>query len=843
MKKLAHLLLIAGSFLLASSGISAQFYAPQAENLLRAPSVPLITSDPNFCIWSPYNRLNEGNTEHWTGKEQPLIGALRVDGVTYRFMGHEKIALLNVLPMANTEKWNASYTEQQPQGDWTGKNYEAAGWKQGKAAFGSKGMPMLSTGWESPNIWIRRTFDLEKEIGKEPLYLMYSHDDEFELYINGIKVVETGYVWKNDVLLELSDNVKKTLKPGRNVIAAHCQNKAGGAYVDFGLVRMNNNANNFQKEAVQKSVTVLPTQTFYTFACGPVELDVIFTTPLLPEDLDLISTPVGYITYQVRSSDKKKHDVQVYIETTPQLAVHSDDQAVVSAKEVKNGIAYLKTGTVNQPILERKGDGVRIDWGYAYLAAPENMKREMSLGEYFAVKKEFIANGKLPVSADPKTLSRNMGEEMTVLAFAEDLGEIDAKGKAGFVMLGYDDRYSIEYFFEHLLPYWKHNGKVDIYQAFERAARNYDALMIRCGAFDKKVMADAEKAGGREYAELCATVYRQAIAAHKLVEDKEGNVLFLSKENHSNGCINTVDITYPSAPLFLLYNPDLLKGMMTSIFHYSESGRWTKPYPCHDLGTYPVANGQLYGGDMPVEEGGNMVILAAAISFVEGNAGYAAQHWDVLTVWADYLIKAGLDPDNQLCTDDFAGHSAHNANLSIKAIMGVAGYGEMAAMLGKKEVADKYISTAKEMAKEWMKMADDGDHYKLAFDKAGTWSQKYNLVWNKVFDMGIFPPEVGRKETAYYLTKQHKYGLPLDSRKDYTKADWIIWTACQADSQEDFKKFISPLRKYANETPSRVAMSDWYDTDDATMQNFKARSVVGGFFMKMLEEKMKDARR
>lgn len=830
-------LFTAGVFAQTKSDASPNLYKSSFDVALRAPAVPLILSDPYLSIWSPFDKLTDGSTQHWTGASHPLVGALRVDGKTYRFMGEEKLRLKTLTrPVKN---WEGNYTFKKPKGDWTSVDFNDKDWRHGKAPFGTRDIRGVKTYWQTEDIWVRRAFEVGDPDDAE-LVLQYSHDDVFELYLNGEKLVQTDYSWKNNVVLVLNKNQQKKLRKGKNVLAAHCRNTTGGGYVDFSLAKKLE-YQGFPNAAVQNSVDALPTNTYYSFTCGAVELDLVFTAPLLPTDLDLISTPVNYISYCVTSLDKKEHDVQIYIETTPELAVNDLSQRTATDWLSRGGKLYLKTGTIDQPITKLEGDGTRIDWGYAYLTAGNGQDVDLDIGDYYATKQVFARTGGLESDKIQETLVSDLSENIPALAFVENLGKVTRENpKSGFAMLGYDDVYSIEYFHKRLPAYWKHGGKVDIFQAFERAAANYEKNRLAARNFDEKLCADALKAGGKEYAELCALAYRQAIAAHKLLLDENGEILFLSKENHSGGFINTVDVTYPSAPLFLIYNPDLLKGMLNGIFRYSESGRWNKPYPAHDLGHYPNANGQRYGEDMPVEEAGNMILLASAISEVEGNAGYAKKHWETLTTWADFLIEKGLDPENQLCTDDFAGHLAHNANLSIKAILGIAGYGRMADMLGEKETARKYLNEAKKMAAQWVELAKDGDHYKLAFDRPGSWSQKYNIVWDKLFDWQIFPKNIAELEIPYYLKRQaeHKYGLPLDSRKTYTKADWILWTACLTDNADDFQKIVAPLYKYANETQSRVPISDFYDADDGKMQNFKARSVVGGFFIKILEDKL-----
>jgi hypothetical protein len=795
----------------------------------KAPAYPLIDHNPYFSIWSFSDQLNASTTKHWTGKNQSMVGLIKVDGTVYRFMGREPEVYHSVLPAADETNWACRYTETAPQGDdWMKGDYDDKSWKKGIAPF-TDDSDQAKTIWSTKNIWVRRTFMLAaadiSEINQ--LVLKLHHDDNIEVYLNGEEVYTfTG--WTDDYkYIQLKGKFKDHLKAGENVLAFHCANTAGGSWLDAGLVDERKNSENHILLANQKSVVMNATQTIYDFDCVGVNLKVTFTSPLLMDNLDIFSRPVSYISYQVKSMDGRNHSVKVFFSASSTIAVNTASQPVTAQKYMANGLSILKAGTIAQPVLKKRGDDLRIDWGYMYSAVPNSRDAV----QYITSQEEALTS----FVSDNYTSTQKQGEQLalnTVLNF----NTISAQPKEKFTELGYDDIYSVQYFGKNLMPWWRSGGKT-IEQELSAAATGYTSVSKKCDAFNKSMYAAALKAGGTNYAKLCVLAYRQSISAHQLLKSPTGEILFLSKENFSNGSINTVDVTYPSAPLYLVYNPHLLEGMLNGIFHYCESTLWKHDFSAHDLGTYPLANGQTYGENMPVEESGNMIILTGAIAKAEGNANFAKKHWKTLSTWATYLSNNGFDPGNQLCTDDFAGHLARNANLSVKAIEALGAYADLATKLGKKDVGTKYHQLAAGMAVKWQSMADAGDHYGLVFASKDTWSQKYNLVWDIVLGQHLFPAAVYKKEINYYLTKQNKFGLPLDSRKTYTKSDWIIWTAALTDNSKDFKALTDPVFKYATETPTRVPLSDWHETTDGKMVGFQARSVVGGYFMKLLETK------
>lgn len=561
----------------------------------------------------------------------------------------------------------------------------------------------------------------------------------------------------------------------------------------------------------QISLSIDALSTIITYEGGGIRLTARYTSPLLADDLYYSSRPVSYLKLAYQSIDGVEHSVSAKISCAEDMCLNGEGEVVTETVDIE-GLSCIRMGNKEQKILNKSGDDVKIDWGYLYLASENAQVYEENYDNttYITVEKEL--------------------SDTALFLFA------------------YDDIYSIEFFGEHLKAYWKKDGKT-IEEALKEAELEYDPLITACNSFSEKLETAAIEKGGKKYSELLISCYRQVMAAHKLVVDGDGNNLYISKECFSNGCAATVDVTYPSAPMYLYFNTELLKGMLRPIFKFANSDEWEFDFAPHDVGLYPLLNGQVYGPhdinmQMPIEECGNILILVSAICRKENDYTFAKEYIDTLEKWSKYFIEFGEDPENQLCTDDFAGHLAHNCNLSIKAIMGLIGFSEICEKLGISSKATEYEEIAKKYAESFLERAQNSDgSYRLAYDISETFSLKYNAVWDKLWKTNLFPNSFFDSEIARYKKEAQPYGVPLDNREFYTTSNWLLWAACLASDQEDFEYFTSLLWKYYNTTRKHIPMNDWYYTDTAEPTvwsdgkknfSFQNRTVQGGLFIKLL---------
>lgn len=565
----------------------------------------------------------------------------------------------------------------------------------------------------------------------------------------------------------------------------------------------------------QKSCRVFPLHTEYMFKNEAVRINLKFLTPLLPDRIDIMSRPVSYIEYDVEVIDSSEHNIEFVFGISAECCVNSYERQIIFGRTA----CSLFCGNTKQNPLSETGDNVCIDWGYLHIAGCNAKAVQI---ERFPIK-----SGKLTYhELNEDGVYNPFGDNVYMLAESEDT--------SGVITLAYDSIKAVEYFGEKLDEgYRKYFASFD--EMLKTAIEEYEDIKCQCIQFEKELMNTAGRLS-EKYKTIASLAFRQAIAAHKLVYDLDGKLLFLSKECDSNGCIGTLDVTYPSIPLFLIYNPELVMGMLRPIIKYAKSNEWNYPFAPHDVGCYPVANGQVYGADrknpedfhMPVEECGNMLICLAAVKKRMNIDDFLKENKDILRQWADYLKEAGYNPENQLCTDDFAGHLSNNCNLGIKSIIGIAAYGQL-------YDNEKYILTAKEMADKWSREAMNNDATMLAFGIEKSWSLKYNLIWDKLLDLNLFDQTVFEREVALYSQKINRYGVPLDNRKAYTKLDWLVWTTVMTNNKEYFGKVMDCVYNMLCETSDRVPMNDWYDTETGGQCMFQNRSVVGGIFINLLQ--------
>lgn len=587
----------------------------------------------------------------------------------------------------------------------------------------------------------------------------------------------------------------------------------------------------------QKVLKVTPLCTTYVFEKHDVQLKVEFWTPLFPDDIHIMSLPCSFIDYEVTVLDKRPHSISITLSVDENFCYDCEKGKEISGDQSEDdSFHYAFMGQSEQTPLEYSGDRVAINWGKCYISGG------------------FVSYGK-------PLIKRNKRDDYVNYLKSEHKAYEPVSDKySAFDVIAYDDIYSVEYLGQKLKGIWTEKFPTMV-DALKYCCENHTELRDKVSFWNKKLLKDAQRLGD-DYCSVLSVAYRQVMAAHKLVRSPKGELLYLSKECDSNGSIGTVDVSYPSSPLFYLYNPELVRGMMNGICEFARLPVWDVDFAPHDLGTYPLADGQTYGlfddcktdrreiyksddnsiynfeSQMPVEECGNMLIMAYVYSIISKNNDFIEKNDDLLKRWADYLVKIGNNIELQLCTDDFAGKLAGNINLAIKSCTAIKCYAEICKLLDKD--GSKYETAAKQNAEEIKTKNPAGDCLALSFDKHDSWSLKYNIVWNYILDFDLFDTKTAKTEVKKYIRNQNEYGTPLDSRRDYTKSDWLMWASALDETGFLTQKYSEDLLRFLDHSEDKAPFTDWYDTRSAKMKGFCHRSVQGGLWMPLFAKKFNE---
>lgn len=515
------------------------------------------------------------------------------------------------------------------------------------------------------------------------------------------------------------------------------------------------------------------------------------------------------------------------------------------------GVAPLPTGTVSagniayhrferqtQQIFTQDND--QAEWGTWIYATEQVSGLTYSNGAPdVTARGAFVANGSLGNLQD--TNYRAISDEYPVFAFSIDYGNISSTAQSSLFTLTLAQEQAIQFEssagnIQSLPPLWTSAYSDDIslgtffYNDFQNAQTTAAAL-------DAQVSSDSIAAGGDNYNIITSLSVRQAFAATQLVGTPETYYLFL-KEISSDGDIQTTDVIFPSMPIWLYFNPDLLGRLLDPIYIYTEAGLFPQSYALHDLGFYP--NATQAGTEMQqLEESGNMVIMTLAYAQRTGDTAYLSSHYSTLVGWTSYLISDALIPQNQISTDDFAGSLANQTNLAIKGIIGIQAMSVIANLTNHPSDGANYSNIAHDYITKWQTLAvantssnfSGAPHTTLDYGASDTYSLLYNLYPDTLLDLHLVPSEIYSMQSSFYPIVNLAYGVPLDTRHTYTKSDWQMFCAAVAEpSTRDM--FIGDLARFIGETSTDRALTDWYDAESGGFGAgvFTARPVVGGHF-------------
>ncbi|KAJ7179003.1 DUF1793-domain-containing protein [Mycena filopes] len=586
-------------------------------------------------------------------------------------------------------------------------------------------------------------------------------------------------------------------------------------------------------------------QSIFVLSAGPVDLTVTFLSPVEPNDLVKQSIPFAYMAVSAAATDGRSHSVQVYSDISAEWTSGDNSLPVNWNSTTTGSILTHQVQLQNPSIFGEIND--HTQYGSAFYSTPNTVGATFQTGADVTVRAQFINNGKLANTLD--TAFRAISDNWPVFGFAHDLGTITTTKAPVVFSVGHIRDPALEYV---VAGGGTQSRNLYFLSQFPTSAAvissflgDYNAALARATAFDAKVQTDAGKISA-DYAAIVALSIRQAFGATELTLSKTStgafnttDIILFMKEISSDGNVNTVDVIFPAWSIFLYTNPALGKYLLEGLFRYQASGLYPR-WSVHDLGaSYPKALGHNDGLDeaMPVEESGNMVIMALSYAQKTGDLSHLQRYSALLNQWTGFLVTDSLIPANQISTDDFAGALANQTNLAIKGIVGIGAMAAIEALLGNAAQSANYSSIAASYVTQWQKFSASttGAHLTLSYGNSSSWGLSYNLFGDKLLKLNLFPASVYAEQTAWYQTHANAFGVPLDTRHTYTKtgaylgSNWEILTASWVTNTTTRDLLIGAVKKWVSDGQNNGPFGDLYDTvSGAIAVGFRARPVVGG---------------
>ncbi|EHK97397.1 hypothetical protein M7I_6812 [Glarea lozoyensis 74030] len=575
---------------------------------------------------------------------------------------------------------------------------------------------------------------------------------------------------------------------------------------------------------------------------GKVEMNITFTSPITPDDMKRQSLLFSYLEARVYSIDGAKHKVQLYTDISAEW-VAGDHGAVAQwgYGVTSDNVTYHKVARQTQ--LEFSETSDQADWGNWYYSTKNRDNLAYQSGSDRDVRGQFQSTGKLANTKD--TNYRPINQQYPVFGFSSDFGTIQQETHSTLYTIGLTQEQAVQFDGASgvvpLPSLWTSYFSSEEEALIEKVGffyNDYGGASRTARGLDNKINRDSIAAGGQDYATATSLATRQAFGATQLVGNLTKQYLFL-KEISSDGNTQTVDVIFPFHPILLYLQPSYLKLLLDPLFENQESGHYPNMYSMHDLGShYPNATGHADGNDepQPLEECGNMLIMTLAYYQRTLDIAYLSAHFPILDQWTQYLITSALIPADQISTDDFAGSLANQTNLALKGIIGTRAMATIANLTGHYEVGANYTTISSSYIQSWQNLSTTPlpiPHTTLSYNNPSTHGLLYNLYADRLLSLNLVPQGVYDMQSAFYGTIMETYGVPLDTRHGYTKADWEMFVAAVAGESTKVM-FMERIARWIDEMPIGAPLTDWYDAGSGDWPigsgHFTARPVVGGFF-------------